>query len=185
MSSQDTAPGAGNPAVDSVVERHHVDPDCSTEEFLAVSRVYARAVVEQFELTVTVSDLSWEVSRRAKRRAGVLEYRDGEPRTVRLAWRQFQRRGWTASAATIRHELAHAHLVNEGLGGGHGPEFRRLADRLETDVHCERFSDPTWWVCCTDCGAKLARYRRSKLVTEPGRYRCGDCGGRLRVERNG
>lgn len=163
---------------------YRIDPDCSPAEFLAVAKVYAREVVETFDLTVSVSDLEWAVSKRAKRRAGAVRSRNGEPVEVRLTWEQFDSHGWLAAAETIRHELAHVHLLNEGVGGGHGPAFKRLAERLETPVRCERFADPTWWVTCTDCGARLARYRRSKLVEHPARYRCGDCGGSFTVERN-
>jgi SprT-like protein len=165
-------------------DRYAIETDCAREEFLAVAKVYARAVVDAFDLTVTVSDLSWEVSTRAKRRAGVVEYRDGEPKRVKLAWRQFQEQGWPATASTIRHELIHAHLLNEDVGAGHGDQFKRVADRLDTPVHCERFATPKWWVECVDCETQLARYRRSKLVANPGQYRCGDCGGEFRVERN-
>jgi predicted SprT family Zn-dependent metalloprotease len=59
-----------------------------------------------------------------------------------------------------------------------------LAEELETHVHCERFTPPEWWVRCTDCEVALPRYRRSKLVEQPDKYRCGDCGGQFRVERN-
>lgn len=165
-------------------DRYAISPDCTHEEFLAVVRVYARAVVRECNLSVTVNDLSWEVSTRARRRGGVLEYRDGRPETAKLAWKQFENRGWSATASTIRHELIHAHLVNEGAGGGHGPEFRQLAAKLDTTVHCERFADPKWWVECLDCECRIARYRRSKLVSDPDRYRCGSCGGVFRVIRN-
>ena len=165
-------------------DHYTIAPPCTHEEFLAVAKVYARAVVRAADLSVEVSALEWKVSTRAKRRAGALTYRGDEPVRVTLAWKQFEQRGWSATASTIRHELLHAHLLNEGVGPGHGPEFRRLAQALETNVHCERFTDPTWWVHCTDCSHQIARYRRSKLVSNPEQYRCGECGGRLRVERN-
>lgn len=172
-------------AVTETVRRYAVSPDCSREEFLAAAKVYARTVVADHDLSVSVSDLSWEVSTRAKRRAGAVKYRDGTPETVILTWRYFENAGWPAAAATIRHELAHVHLLNERGDASHGPAFRRLADALDTHVHCEHFTDPKWWVRCTDCDVALPRYRRSKLVDHPEQYRCGDCGGRFRVERNG
>ncbi|WP_096389114.1 SprT-like domain-containing protein [Halopenitus persicus] len=165
------------------VETYRVGTDATPAEFLAAARVYARAVVETHALTVSVSALEWEVSRRAKRRAGAVRHRDGDPKAVVLAWLQFRNRGWRATAATIRHELIHVHLLNERDDPSHGSAFQRLAGTLATHVRCDRFVDPTWWVRCTDCGAELARYRRSKLVREPDRYRCGECGGRYRVVR--
>ena len=166
------------------VDQYAISPPCTHEEFLAVSKVYARAVVQAVGLAVEVSDLTWEVSTRSKRRAGALVYRGDEPRRVKLAWRQFESRGWEATASTIRHELIHAHLLNVGVGPGHGEEFRRLAAALDTSVRCQRFTDPKWWVTCLECGYQIPRYRRSKLVSKPGRYRCGKCGGSLEVERN-
>ena len=157
---------------------------CSHEEFLAVARVYARDVVAEYDLSASVSALDWEVSTRAKRRAGAVKYRDGDPKAVVLTWDHFANRGWAAAAATIRHELIHVHLLNEHGDASHGERFDRLAERLHTHIHCDRFVPPEWWVVCTDCGARLARYRRSKLVANPDEYRCGDCGGPFRVERN-
>lgn len=164
--------------------KYAIEPDCTHEEFLAVAKVYAREVVDDHDLSVRVSDLDWRVSTRAKRRAGAVKYKDGEPKAVVLTWGQFAERGWAAVAETVRHELIHVHLLNEESEPGHGPAFRRLADRLNATVHCDRFSEPKWWVVCVDCDARLARYRRSKLVTEPERYRCRNCGGDFRVERN-
>ncbi|WP_340098894.1 SprT-like domain-containing protein [Salinibaculum salinum] len=166
------------------VDWYSLDESCSHEEFLAVARVYAREVVAEYDLSASVSDLTWEVSTRAKRRAGAVKYRDGDPVSVTLTWAHFANRGWAATAATIRHELIHVHLLNEHGDASHGERFCRLAERLHTHVHCDRFVPPEWWVVCTDCGARLARYRQSKLVTDPAQYRCGDCGGAFRVERN-
>lgn len=161
-----------------------ISPQCTHEEFLAVAKVYAREVVAAHDLSVAVSDLDWEVSLQAKRRAGAIRYRDGNPETVVLTWRYFENEGWEAMAATIRHELAHAHLLVEADDASHGAAFRELAAELDTHVHCDRFTEPKWWVVCTDCEIRLARYRRSKLVEQPEQYRCGDCGGAFRVRRN-
>ena len=175
------APGTGLQVDPSA---YAIGTDCSHEEFLAITRVYARAVVNEHGLAVTVSDIEWSVSTRAKRRAGALRYTDGTPEEIVLTWGQFQSNGWEATAATVRHELVHAHLLVEAGDASHGPRFRRLADRLDTHVHCERFADPEWWVTCRDCGTRLARYRRSKLVEHPDQYRCGECGGTLAATRN-
>ncbi len=163
---------------------HAIDPDCTGAEFLATARVYARRVVEEHDLSVDVTGLDWSISKRAKRRAGAVEYVDGEPRSVVLTWTHFETNGWLETAAVIRHELVHVHLLNEADDGSHGDAFRRLAGKLDTHLHCERFTDPSWWVTCVDCGTRLARYRRSRLVTHPEQYQCGDCGGALVVERN-
>jgi SprT-like protein len=163
---------------------YEIGSGASTRELLAVAKLYARDVVECYDLSVDVRALEWEVSKRAKRRAGAVRHRDGEPQTVSLTWKQFQNRGWSATAETVRHELIHVHLLNEDEDASHGERFRDWADRLHTTVHCERFAEPDWWVVCEACGGQLARYRRSKLVEQPESYRCGDCGGRLFVEEN-
>lgn len=163
---------------------YHIAPDVTVEEFLAVSKLYARDVVDRHELAVEVDGLDWEVSKRAKRRAGAVKYRDDRPEAVSLTWEFFQTQGWGAMAETIRHELVHVHLLNEYGDGSHGERFRQLADELRTTVHCERFAEPTWWIVCQSCGHRTARYRRSKLVENVESYRCGDCGGTLRRDAN-
>ncbi|SEW28846.1 SprT-like domain-containing protein [Halobacterium jilantaiense] len=156
-----------------------IDTDASPEEFLAVARVYAREVVENYDLSVTVDDLDWTVSKRARRRAGAVRHRDGDPETVSLTWKVFTNRGWGAAAETVRHELVHVHLLNEHGDPSHGDRFEAWAERLQTAVTCELFAEPNYWVVCRDCGSRMARYRKSKLVQNPGDYRCGGCGGRL------
>lgn len=163
---------------------YHLSSDATPEELLAVSKLYARDVVERHGLSVDVTELDWEVSTRAKRRAGAVHHRDGVPLSISLTWAFFRAQGWEAMAETVRHELVHVHLLNEHDDGSHGDRFQRWATRLRTGTHCERFSPPTWWIICTDCGHRLARYRRSKLVEHVGSYRCGECGGELRREVN-
>jgi len=166
-----------DPGLDT--EFYAIETDASPEEFLAVARVYAREVVESYELAVDVAGLDWEVSERARRRAGAVRYRDGDPETVSLTWAVFTNRGWGAAAETIRHELVHVHLLNEHGDPSHGDRFEAWAERLQTPVTCEPFAEPNYWVVCRDCGSRMARYRKSKLVKNPGDYRCGGCGGRL------
>ncbi|WP_224337487.1 SprT-like domain-containing protein [Haloprofundus halobius] len=161
-----------------------VGPEATVPEFLAVSKLYAREVVRHYGLTVDVSGLDWEVSKRAKRRAGAVKHRDGTPETVSLTWEFFQNCGWEATAETIRHELVHVHLLNEEGDGSHGARFEELAAELDTHVNCERFAEPKWWIRCASCGTALARYRRSKLVENTESYRCGSCGGSLRLSEN-
>ncbi|QDX39898.1 hypothetical protein [Salarchaeum sp. JOR-1] len=84
------------------VEWYAVTPPCSHDELLAAVRVYARDLVSHHDLSVDVSDLQWSVSTRAKRRAGLLRYRDDTPLEVRLAWRLFESQGWHAVASTVR-----------------------------------------------------------------------------------
>jgi len=174
-------PGTPTPETDF----YAVQRDVSTAEFLAVAKVYARDIVEAYDLSVDVSALEWEVSKRAKRRAGAVEYHGETPETVSLTWEYFQEHGWGATADVVRHELIHVHLLNEAGDPSHGDAFRALATELQTSVTCERFADPNWWVVCESCGSEMARYRKSKLVKHPEEYRCGGCGGSLYAREAG
>lgn len=166
------------------VDKYQISPDCSKEEFIAVVKRYARKVTDEFSLSVSVTELDWEVSVRAKRRAGAVKHRDGTPESVSLTWEYFEQKGWEAIAETIRHELIHVHLLNEAQDAGHGPPFRELAQDLNTRIRCSRFAEPNWWVVCDSCGDRVARYRRSPLIDDPDQYRCGSCGGALLVKSN-
>jgi predicted SprT family Zn-dependent metalloprotease len=159
------------------VSFYKVSPDCSRDEFISASKVYARKVVAQYNLDVNVTNLDWEVSMRAKKRAGAVKRRSGEPTAISLTWRYFQQKGWKKTAATIRHELIHVHLINQADDHSHGERFRRWADRLSTHVNCERFCTPKWWVICGECETNIPRYRKSKLIKHPNQYQCGNCGG--------
>jgi hypothetical protein len=70
--------------------RYHIEESCTETEFLAVAKVYAREIVSAYELSVSVSGLKWELSKRAKRRAGALKYRDETPKAIILTWEFFQ-----------------------------------------------------------------------------------------------
>lgn len=146
----------------------------------------AERYAETVPLPVDLDGVSWEISHRAKRRAGACRY-DGSTGevTIRLTWAAYEAFGWERFAGVIRHELVHACEFQERGESGHGPTFRELAARVDAPRHCPRFAPPAYWVTCLDCGEQLARYRRSKVVKRPDRYRCGSCGGRLTVERNG
>lgn len=167
---------------DDLLDRYRIDDAASDEEFLAAAKLYARAVADQHDLSVDVSALEWSVSKRAKRRAGAVKHRDGNPESVVITRAHFTEHGWEAAAATVRHELIHVHLLAMDGDATHGAAFEALAEELDAPINCERFTDPEWWVICENCGAKIARYRRSKLVEQPGQYRCRDCGGEFRVE---
>ena len=93
---------------------------------------------------------------------------------------------------TIIHELCHT--VKDGHG--HKKGWREAADRLkkvyglqlspansaeDLSVPKSLSQEPVirYMFRCTDCGLILQRSRRSKLVENPERFRCGKCGGTL------
>ena len=165
-------------------EWFEISPDCSKEEFLSVVKVYARNVVHEYGLDVDVGSLTWEVSLRAKRRAGAVKHIDGQPTMISITWEHFKQNGWIDTASTVRHELIHVHLMNTERDTSHGPKFQKWAERLNTSLHCEIFAEPKWWVICRSCESEIARYQKSKLVEHPKKYRCQNCGGEFRVEEN-
>lgn len=157
------------------------DEPTTPAELIERAREHAASV----PLAVDLSAVSWEISRRAKRRAGACRYDpDSGEVTIRLTWAAYEAFGWTEFSGVVRHELVHAYQFQTCGESDHGSRFRSLAGRVDAPRRCRRFTSPAFWVTCRDCGHRLARYRRSKLVKHPDRYRCGSCGGRLAVESN-
>lgn len=87
----------------------------------------------------------------------------------------------------LRHELGHA-LAHHRHGGDidpHGEEWREAMADLGVEepqrTHALTLAEPTYVLHCQNegCDGRIRRYRRSKVIENPGQYRCGDCGGRL------
>lgn len=156
-------------------------PPADHETLLDRAREYARTV----DVDVSLEDVSWEVSTRAKRRAGACLYHRGEEAvTIRLAWRAAERFSWAEFAAVVRHELVHAWEYEQFGEAGHGPRFREQAARLDVATTCPTFSVPRLRLYCTNavCDWSADRHRASAVVREPERRRCGVCGARYEVE---
>ena len=163
---------------------YKISKNSSKNEFISVVKTYAKSVVSEFDMDVDVRALNWEVSSRAKRRAGAVKHHNGDPKSISITWDHFQKNGWLAVASTIRHELIHVHLLNLKDDSTHGPNFQKLANKLDAPLHCERFSEPKWWVICEECDLRIERYQKSNLVKSPHQYRCGSCGGKFYVKEN-
>ena len=159
-----------------VTDRYTID-----DEIVARARIHSREV----DLDIDRSALSWEVSVRAKRRAGACRWNATQERaTIVLSRRAYEAYDWTEFAAVVRHELIHAWEFQHFGESGHGERFRRQARRLEAPRHCRSFTDPRYVLRCLEdgCDWQGARHRASKPVTAPERYRCGSCGGSYEVE---
>lgn len=156
-------------------------PPETHETLLERARDYARTVA----IDVDLREITWEVSTRAKRRAGACQYdqRTGAV-TIRLTWAAYQSFGWSAFRRVIRHELIHAWEYQRFGESSHGRRFRRKAQELGVDVHCPQFTQGRLALRCTnaDCDWTAERHRASKVVTEPGKRRCGTCGDGYEVE---
>ena len=146
------------------------------EELLERARTYAASV----DIDVDVEAIEWEISDRAKRRAGGCRY-DAETGqiTIVLTWDAYRAHGWTEFTGTIRHELVHAWELARFGECGHGERFRRKAREVDAPRFCRAFTDGRLRLVCTDpaCDWQVERHQASKTVRYPGRgYVCGECG---------
>lgn len=139
---------------------------------------------ESVDIDVDHDAIDWEVSKRARRRAGACVYdADADEVTIRLTWEAYETHGWRQFTATIRHELVHAWEFQEYGTAGHGPRFREQAAAIDAPRHCEAFADARLELACrADCGWAAERHRASRPVKDPTGYRCPDCGDDLVVE---
>ncbi|WP_435195057.1 SprT-like domain-containing protein [Natronomonas sp. EA1] len=146
---------------------------------------WARGYAHIVDLDVNLDSIDWEVSTRAKRRAGACRFdRETGEITVRLAWRAAESFSLSELKAVVRHELIHAWEYQEFGEAGHGSRFKRQAARLDVATTCPRFSDGRLRLTCENdaCDWVVHRHRASASVTQPERRRCGDCGARYEVE---
>ncbi|ADJ16716.1 SprT family zinc-dependent metalloprotease [Halalkalicoccus jeotgali] len=132
---------------------------------------------------ISVGMIDWETSTRMQRSAGVAIYdQQSEQVTIRLSWDAYESYGWEQFSRVIRHELIHAWQYHEYGEADHGSTFRQWVEPLETDRHCEQYTEPNYWVVCERCESRNPRYRRSKVVKQPEKYSCGQCGGAISIE---
>lgn len=101
---------------------------------------------------------------------------------------------------TVRNTIAHE-LVHTCRGCmNHGVSFQRIGRQVEgklgipvrskaSQEESERsgikdayIKKARYRISCRSCGAVLYRQKKSALVMNPSRYRCGKCGGGLSVE---
>ncbi|WP_135820879.1 SprT-like domain-containing protein [Halostella litorea] len=150
-------------------------------EFLERARSYAESVA----IDVDTDSVEWELSERAKRRAGVCLFdRQSESVTIRLTWAAYEEYGWKEFTEVIRHELVHAWEFQHFGESTHGERFQAKAAELDVPRHCRSFSDARLVLRCTDpaCSWRADRHRASESVTDPEQRRCGACRGRYVVE---
>ena len=144
---------------------------------------HADAVADEYFPELPVEAIDWETSRRMQRSAGVAIYEHRrEEITIRLSWDAYEAYGWEQFSRVVRHELIHAWQYNERDEADHGPTFRQWIEPLETDRHCEQYTEPKYWVVCEACESRDPRYQRSKVVKQPERYSCGRCGNEISIE---
>lgn len=136
---------------------------------------YAGRTVERYGMAVDLSLVEWDVSKRAKRRAGAVLSTppsaaevgrpvdwDATPErhrrcTVRLTWAAHERHGPESTAGVLRHELVHVEQVQQFGTSDHGSSFRARAVGLDAPRHCEPFTPARYLLRCGACGEVTAR----------------------------
>ena len=159
-------------------------PPATREDLLDRAASYA----ERVPLDIDHAAIEWELSERAKRRAGVCLFDPKTGRcTIRLTWAAYRAYGWQTFTGVVRHELIHAWEYQRFGASDHGDRFRRVARELDTPVRCPTFAAPRLRLGCTreGCSWSLTRHRASATVTHPERRRCGSCGSRYVAEHVG
>lgn len=162
------------------------EPEPETEADLRKrAAAHAADVAAEHLPELPVESITWETSTQMQRTAGKAGYnRKTEEITIRLSWDAYESYGWEEFARTVRHELIHAWQYHERGEADHGPTFTWWLEPLDTDRHCEQYTDPKYWLICERCGKRNPRYKRSKVVKQPEAYSC-QCGGDIRAEPAG
>lgn len=145
-------------------------------------REYGERVIEEYDLDV--SDVTYEfvVSGRLTRThgniRGNLRYDDY---TIKVSSHAIDNFDWEHIKGVIRHELAH--LVTYLERGKHSENdffFQENLERLDAPKDTDRPAKPPKYILvCEDCGVKIRRQQKSKIIKNPHRYSCGECNGRL------
>jgi predicted SprT family Zn-dependent metalloprotease len=165
------------------------EPDFGDEmghrKFREACEEYAEWAVEEYdELSeVDLKPVRVEVSDDLKRTAGKAGKRSDDY-FIRFATGAYEEWGWSDQMkSTIRHELIHIHQYQETGSGDHGIGFRRIANKIGCEVHCQKFTDYNFQFYCTECGEESGgRYRECKATRNPEKYRSKCCKAPLRVE---
>jgi predicted SprT family Zn-dependent metalloprotease len=151
------------------------------DELLERADSYAKAI----DLDLEYATLDWDISERAKRRAGECRYNKATDEiTIVLTWDAYQAHGWETFTGTIRHELVHAWEFDHFGESDHGKRFKRKAQTVDAPRHCQTFTEGRIKLVCSNdsCDWSADRHRASKAVKRPdGKYRCGTCGARYFV----
>jgi len=163
--------------------------DMSPNEFCSACEEYAEWAVENYDEfdEVSLDTVTVEVSQKLKRAAG----KAGESRTsptkwmMRFAYGAYESWGWDEEIEkTIRHELIHIKQHQETGSGGHGSDFKLMADNVDAPRHCPQFTEYTFGIFCSGCDEQVAgRHRESKMVKQAERYRSKCCSASCYSER--
>ncbi|XID92954.1 SprT family protein [Paenibacillaceae bacterium WGS1546] len=105
---------------------------------------------------------------------------------IEISPHQLEVHGAAETEAIIKHELCHYHLHLQGKGFKHRDEdFKRLLVQVGATRHCKplpgavRRLPVKYVLVCASCGMSYPRKRR----TDPRKYACGRCRGKLKLFR--
>lgn len=103
---------------------------------------------------------------------------------IEISSGQLEVYGPEETEAIIKHELCHYHLHLQGKGYKHrDADFKALLAQVGGSRHCRplpgaaRTLPVRYLLVCRDCGQTYPRKRK----TDPRKYVCGRCRGRLRL----
>jgi SprT-like protein len=105
---------------------------------------------------------------------------------IELNPRHFEEHGEAELIAIIKHELCHYHLHLEKRGYKHSDrEFKELLREVGGSRYCRQVTGGRvtlpyrYELVCVQCGMSYKRKRKMN----PARYRCGRCGGKLKLKQ--
>jgi predicted SprT family Zn-dependent metalloprotease len=155
--------------------------EMAPNQFLEATKEYAEWAIENYDvLKVDLETVTFEVSRQMLRTAGKAGMKSSTEKKyfVRFAYKAYREWGWSEEIkSTIRHELIHVRQYQETGSGDHGTHFKMMAEKADTTVNCQKFTDFKYGVFCSGCEQMVAgRHQRSKLVKKPQRYDSKCCG---------
>lgn len=133
---------------------------------------------------------SVSVNRRAKRRFGCCKRLENGDMQIELSYHTL-----SAEESEIKQVLAHELLHSCRGCMNHQKRWKGYAERMNVKYgyrisrtdSAERLgieqetAAPKYRLICTRCGSEITRMRKSRLITEPWRYRCR-CGGELKIK---
>lgn len=157
------------------------DDEMNQWELESACREYAEWAISEYDTfeNLNINNIDIEVSDKLKRTAGKA---GGASKIsydwfMRFAYGAYQKWGWSKEfEATIRHELIHVVQFEERGEGGHGIDFRRMADSVDAPRHCEKFTEYRFKIRCSECDDVVSgKYRACKMTRQPEKYRSQCC----------
>jgi hypothetical protein len=159
-------------------------------QFRDACEEYAKWAVQHYDTLndVDLSNVTIEVSEKMVRTAGKAGEAPSRMPTdfmMRFAMGAYDKWGWNDQMrSTIRHELIHIVQYQDKGTGDHGFGFKRMADKLGCEVHCQKFTDYKYGLFCSECEEMIGgRYRECKTTKNPGAYRSKCCKANLYSEK--